>query len=534
MNLILNMKLEEIYPTCYSVLGPHTWRLVLSDCTLQKGKDTFLDISLLKEKNHPIPEFLPDLESLEWALHKIRGDEVEIPQQVNEMTVNPTLHLLELTWKNLLSMIFTENGPSTVVPEPGEEVILIWREPETKEIKAQKASEEDLLVLKIVVERIGTEEVASAGNLPIGAVDSAIDRAIDKGLLLRPQSLIKRSSENLPVNHDINETFLMSSVFTLQWHITQACDLSCKHCYDRSNRSSMSLEKAFGVLDDLYRFCKNKNVKGQVSFSGGNPLLYPHFHKVYGAAFERGFAVAILGNPTSRERIEQLISIGEPAFYQISLEGLPEHNDHIRGSGHFKKSMEFLKILRDLRVYSIVMLTLTNDNMDQVLPLAEELHDLTDCFTFNRLSQVGEGADLEIPDRDEYSAFLKSYIDAAAHNSMIRLKDNLINILYHEKGYDLFGGCSGYGCGAAFNFISVLPDGEAHACRKFPSLIGNVFEESIKDIYDSEMAQQYRAGTRACLYCSIRHVCGSCLAVGYGQGLNIFEERDPHCFIKTG
>ena len=31
-----------------------------------------------------------------------------------------------------------------------------------------------------------------------------------------------------------------------------------------------------------------------------------------------------------------------------------------------------------------------------------------------------------------------------------------------------FGGCTGFGCGAAFNFMAVLPDGEVHACRKVP------------------------------------------------------------------
>jgi selenobiotic family peptide radical SAM maturase len=181
----------------------------------------------------------------------------------------------------------------------------------------------------------------------------------------------------------------------------------------------------------------------------------------------------------------------------------------------------------------MVMLTLTKDNIDQVLPLGEMLGDLTDSFNFNRLSMVGEGANLQLPTRSEYAAFLEDYMEAAESNPVLRLKDNLINILRHQKGLEPFGGCTGYGCGAAFNFIVALSDGEVHACRKFPSPIGNIFEQSIADIYASEMATRYRSGCRACRTCTIRPICGGCLAIAYSHGLNLFEERDPYCFMTT-
>ena len=97
-----------------------------------------------------------------------------------------------------------------------------------------------------------------------------------------------------------------------------------------------------------------------------------------------------------------------------------------------------------------------------------------------------------MPARDTYASFLEVYLKAVESNPVLALKDNLINILNHRKGAELFGGCTGFGCGAAFNFLAVLPDGEVHACRKFPSLIGNVFHQSLGDIYDSEAA-----GTRS-------------------------------------
>jgi selenobiotic family peptide radical SAM maturase len=169
--------------------------------------------------------------------------------------------------------------------------------------------------------------------------------------------------------------------------------------------------------------------------------------------------------------------------------------------------------------------------MEEVLPLTEMLRNLTDRFHFNRLSMVGEGANLQLPDQREYFAFLESYIRAAESNPIMGLKDNLINILHYKKGLKPFGGCTGYGCGAAFNFLSVLSDGEVHACRKFPSLIGNVFQDDLTEIYDSERAERYRAGCNACSACEIRPVCGGCLAIAYSHSLNIFEEKDPFCFM---
>jgi radical SAM protein with 4Fe4S-binding SPASM domain len=72
-----------------------------------------------------------------------------------------------------------------------------------------------------------------------------------------------------------------------------------------------------------------------------------------------------------------------------------------------------------------------------------------------------------------------------------------------------------------------------HACRKFPSRIGSVHEQSLSEIYESEMARRYRAGSDGCRNCVIRPVCGGCLAAAQGSGLAIFEERDPYCFMQT-
>jgi selenobiotic family peptide radical SAM maturase len=337
-------------------------------------------------------------------------------------------------------------------------------------------------------------------------------------------------SRDLPRPDPSLQAFVATELFTLQWHITQTCDLHCRHCYDRSDRTSLTLEQAMAIVDDFYEFCSRMHVRGQVTFTGGNPLLYPHFNAIYRAASQAGFGIAILGNPSPKGRIAQLLDIAHPHYFQISLEGLEAHNDYIRGRGHFQRSFAFLDDLQDLNVYRMVMLTLTRDNLDQVLPLADLLRDRTDHFTFNRLATVGEGAALRMPDIHEFQAFLKNYAQAAAQNPILGLKDNLFNLINQETGEPLIGGCTGFGCGAAFNFLALLPDGEVHACRKFPSPVGSIHRSSLYDIYHSEQATRYRAGSRACAGCSLNLVCRGCLAITHSLGLDVFTDKDPFCF----
>ncbi len=319
--------------------------------------------------------------------------------------------------------------------------------------------------------------------------------------------------------------------FTLQWHITHACELSCKHCYDRSKLVATKLPQALDVLDQLKAFCVAREVDGSVCLSGGNPFLHPAFFEIAEAVRERGFALSILGNPVSDEELDRLCAIQKPGYYQVSLEGLCEHNDAIRGEGYFERVLDFLPKLKARGIQAVVMTTLTAANLGEVVPLSRMLRGRADRHAWNRLAQVGQGSALAIPDKETYGRFLIEWMAEAQKNPSLGFKDNLFNILKHELGLPLGGGCTGFGCGAAFNFVALLPHGEVHACRKFPSPLGSVYSEGLAAIYDSELAARYRRGCSACDGCAIRHKCGGCMAVAHGAGLDVFEERDPHCFM---
>jgi len=324
--------------------------------------------------------------------------------------------------------------------------------------------------------------------------------------------------------------------FTLQWHLTNTCPYQCQHCYDRLDRRELDLAQALAVVEDFRCFCRKHQVMPHVCLTGGDPLRYSYFWEIYAAIAAAGIRISILGNPVSAVLIERLMAIRAPDYYQVSLEGFEDHNDSVRGKGHFRRVIRFLEDARPLQLKTHVMLTLTQANMSQIVALGEFLRGRTPCFTFNRLSQVGNGAAMTLPDKDCYTRFLQSYLESARRNPILRLKENLFCLIApsgSRRGKRVgMRGCTGHGCGAAFNFVALLPDGEVHACRKFPSLIGTIQASDMETLYQSEAARRYRAGPEGCLGCKHRQHCKGCMAVVYGCGLDPFRARDPFCFSE--
>ncbi len=446
-------------------------------------------------------------------------------EQKDRFVINPSLEVFSVQWKGLINCL----DDSSKQPEAGQETLLVWKRADSNKVCFRPAFSQDLLALKIVHDGMSIKQVAKEGGATLGEISEVLLQAVNDNLIFRPLSKICRDKKEFPETIFDDVDYSRAEVFTLQWHITQACDLHCKHCYDRSERVRLEFDRALLILDDLYAFCQKQNVLGQVTFTGGNPLLYYRFLDIYKAAAERGFMLGVLGNPTTGQMLDDICTIQKPEFFQVSLEGLQEHNDHIRGVGHFERTLAFLKLLRQKQIYSMVMLTLTKENYEQVLPLGDLLKEKVDRYLFNRLTLFGEGANLQPMPVEKFDTFIADYKKASLSNPVLGLKDNLLNRLNCLEEDSFFGGCAGFGCGAAFNFVSVLPDGEVHGCRKFPSKIGNIFTRSFYDIYYSNSAEKYRQGSVECSDCKIKSICRGCPAVVAGHGMDPFLDRDPYC-----
>ena len=340
--------LNNIYPVSRSIVGAAVWDAAVATAEADAAPESLFN--LLRSASDSLPVFLHDLLRLENRLWLLRAGAADVQSSADILTVNPSVTVEEMNWRGL-SGLFAPSKDQCTEPVEGPEHMLLWFDPRAKLVRLKAAANDDLLALKIVAEGIAPEIVAAQGRITIGSVDDLVDRAVRQGLLLAPPSKLRRDPSIFIARRVGDEEFLASDTFSLQWHITQVCDLHCKHCYDRTDRSPLTFDQAVDVLDDLRSFCRERSVRGAISFTGGNPLLHPRFLDIYRAAVERGFGTAILGNPASRERIEKIVGVQMPSFFQVSLEGLREHNDSIRGRGHFDRIMQFLEdhYLPDLR-----------------------------------------------------------------------------------------------------------------------------------------------------------------------------------------
>ncbi|MDD2310488.1 MAG: thio(seleno)oxazole modification radical SAM maturase SbtM [Desulfuromonadaceae bacterium] len=516
--------LSEVFPICRVLLGVKFWKHTVEGHNM--NPDSFPEF--LEHQGGPgMPSFLSELARIELSRHKAITAEFT-PLAIHSFSLNPSLQITPVTWKNLASLCVRAKKRDLDKVVSGNEIIITWCQPDNRAMVSCAAEPGDVLAIKLVAEDIDPLDAAREAGVPVGIIDAVIREAVWKGLVISPPSMLCREQER--DESSPGEECVTAEVFSLQWHLTQECDLHCRHCYDRSNRRAFPFERAFTLLDELRAFCRRRYIRGQVSLSGGNPLLYPHFLDLYRAAAERDFMLAILGNASDRATIERIVEIQMPVYYQVSLEGLEQHNDEIRGAGNYRRTVDFLRTLTEMGVPNMVMLTLTRHNRGQVIPLAEELEGITGGLTFNRLALFGEGAGLELPTPDEYREFLEAYVAALDSHPVLTLKDSLLNTIFERDNSGLFGGCAGYGCGAAFNFVSILSDGEVHACRKFPSPIGNILINSLEELYASTSACRYRAGSSACSGCSLNAVCRGCPAVTASLGLDPFTAKDPYCF----
>lgn len=484
-----------------------------------------------------MPGYLADLALLEGVVEQLRGRDPADPRDAGPLRPAPGVEIVQVAWRGLPALL--EGGD--VDPQPGDALVLV--RPGPGGVICREAEPDDLLALKMAAEDLDPVALAQDADVPAGALWEILHRARARGLLAgavpdpgrllvrRPGDFARPEPGDDPALAPPQRVFA-AATFTLQWHITQRCDLNCRHCYDRSERPDAGLDDGLRVIDQTAAFCLDRGVHGQVSFIGGNPLLHPHFMKFYDAARRAGLDAAVLGNPCGPGPLDAMAALGGPAFFQVSLEGLQEHNDHIRGPGHFRRTLAFLDLLRERDVPAHVMLTLTRANMDQVLPLARELAGRADSFTFNRLALMGQGAALACADPAAYRAFLDEFLEAARDMSHLRPKDNLLNLLLAGRGEALTGGCTGHGCGAAFNFLALLSDGRAHACRKLHSPVGDVYASGLAAVYDSEAAAAWRRGSEACRGCHVRPACGGCPAVAAGLGKDPLRERDPYCWLE--
>ncbi len=336
--------------------------------------------------------------------------------------------------------------------------------------------------------------------------------------------------------------------FAFQWHITDSCDQRCEHCYIFSEGHphliEMSLDRAKQVIEQCVTMCHKINRLPYFYITGGDPILHRDFWEILAMVKERDIPFTILGNPfhITDEVCKRLKKYGCQK-YQLSIDGMRDTHDSIRKPGSFDSTVEKIDVLRRNGIRVAVMSTVSGTNIKEFPDIIDLVVDKkVDVFAFGRYCPTsGEKSTHITP--EEYKYFLdniwKKFDEHKDSGTIFNLKDHLWTLFLYEKGLfkipadsnpdAIYDGCH---CGDCH--FTIQPNGNVMACRRFESVVGNLFRKPIDEIWNGEEMQYFRQYEKfeKCSKCELLRFCRGCPAVAYGYHRS-FYAPDPQCWKEV-
>ena len=155
-----------------------------------------------------------------------------------------------------------------------------------------------------------------------------IDYCVDEGLLTKERALVQR-----PALKRAPEP----SLRYLELQITDACNLRCKHCYISDGaRCELPAEKVRALLKEF------EEMQGlRVLITGGEPLLHGHFNEINEMLPGFFFRKVLFTNGVLLKK--DLLNTLKVDELQVSIDGLEQAHDRLRGAGSHKLAMEAVK-----------------------------------------------------------------------------------------------------------------------------------------------------------------------------------------------
>jgi radical SAM protein with 4Fe4S-binding SPASM domain len=150
----------------------------------------------------------------------------------------------------------------------------------------------------------------------------------------------------------------------LEFQITNRCNLRCRHCYIGDGlHQDLPMEKILRVLKEF------KEIQGlRLLLSGGEPLLHPHFWEINEILREYPFRSVLLSNGTLiTGEITKRLCVHE---VQVSLDGMKEGHESIRGEGGFEKTLQAIDHLLEANIRVSVATMIHRKNLIEFDKLA--------------------------------------------------------------------------------------------------------------------------------------------------------------------
>lgn len=303
----------------------------------------------------------------------------------------------------------------------------------------------------------------------------------------------------------------------------------------------MPLEKAKQVICQCVEMSGRMNRLPYFYITGGDPILHRDFWKILAEVKAHDIPFTILGNPfhITDEVCQRLKGYGCQK-YQLSIDGMRVTHDSIRKPGSFDTTVEKIDVLRRNGIRVAVMSTVSGTNIKEFPDIIDLVVDKNvDVFAFGRYCPTSEEKSTHISPM-EYRNFLdtvwKKFEEHKDSGTIFNLKDHLWTLYLYEKGlFKIPGDCDSDaiydGCHCGDCHFTIQPNGNVMACRRFESVVGNLFRKPIDEIWNGEEMEAYRQYDKfeKCVRCELLRFCRGCPAVAYGYHRS-FYAPDPQCW----
>lgn len=329
---------------------------------------------------------------------------------------------------------------------------------------------------------------------------------------------------------------------------TNACNLSCRHCFashgTQSSHTELNHRKILSILSQL------RDIEGEqrVILSGGEPLLRGDCLHIIGRAQRLGLPVELVTNGTLVTRDIAVPLADTTVRVQLSLDGATERtNDTLRGRGSYKLAMGGLQELVRAGLGPRIALSMA--------PTALNVHEISE-FTqlavdagvgrvhFSHLARQGRAksnwGELRLTKDQRIEMFLVISRLAARLKGTLAISGDYCGRLFEAVAKLPVFPAVGCPLGST---LAVRPSGEVFPCTQLLDVpgyrVGNVNEDSIADVLSGTALRAARdtAGERVarvprCRSCEWRHMCrGACPGSAYHHCGDIFGE-DPQCDVN--
>jgi len=334
-----------------------------------------------------------------------------------------------------------------------------------------------------------------------------------------------------------------SSRLTLQWHLTDRCGQACLHCYSNPTEDlglgdwMRILEQYEDLLAELTHR-RGHPVRARLHLTGGEPFLAEGIWEFLECLHRRRleFAVMTTGLTLDRAQMGRLQEL-RPAFVQVSLDGGPQTHDRLRGAGNHARVLEAIQRLSKAGLWVSVSFTALKSNFREIPQVVEAARRAgAKGIWSDRLVPCGQAEALmgEVMDAEEVATYVRLL---GAQQKAQRRRIHPIRV-QAERALQ-FQGAPGspYHCSAGSNLITVLADGTLCPCRRMPTAVGKLPQESLRELYfESELMRALRdpgCTPSGCAHCAYRSECrGGLRCLAFALNGDPFTP-DPGCGLAS-